>query len=712
MRKRVFSTIIALVFMLSILSPVAASAQTTISQEKAIEIIKNLFDTSIYDQFNINYNETDYGKNVWELNWSQSKETYGSLSANVDSDTGNILSIYMYRGYDSGRTTSGIPKYTKNQALEIAQNYAKKIQPSEFAKTKLTESKGAVYPTKNYSESYFFNFIRTEGNIPVENNYINVEVDGYTGDILSYSFNWCWDPLPSAANLILPEDAEKIFKTNDKLGLKLVYKRYFDYSTKKEDIKLVYVLNSERFLIDAVTGEIIDDRYYDFYGAGAGEKSAQAGYDTSLTPAESKEVEITKNCISKDEAINIVKDYVTIPSDYKQKTANLYEIYDDPGQKIWNISWQKTDENGDISGTIYASVNALTKELLSFDIYDDSRWSQEFKQNYDRSAAQKKAEEFLQNFQPSRFKNVKLEDIDTNIDESEKAREHYFVYTRIVNGIPYNANGFNLTVDSQSGQIVSYRMDWHERVFPDPTGVIPKDKAQEQFLKKVGLELVYAYLYNPKEGDVGNYKLVYKPKDADSYTFDAFDFTPLDYSGKPVKEEVETSFTDIKGHWAEKDIQLLIDLGVIKCSEDKFLPDKDITEGEFVKFLLLAKNQNIPDDALMKSSDADDIQPYIDLALKLGWIKPNEIDAKRLISREKAAALVVRAMGLEKAASLSDIYKDIAADSASITADYKGHVTLALGLKLMSCENGKFSPGGSVTRAEAAAILVRMLRNQ
>uniref|UniRef100_UPI001BD39543 S-layer homology domain-containing protein n=1 Tax=Tepidanaerobacter syntrophicus TaxID=224999 RepID=UPI001BD39543 len=63
-------------------------------------------------------------------------------------------------------------------------------------------------------------------------------------------------------------------------------------------------------------------------------------------------------------------------------------------------------------------------------------------------------------------------------------------------------------------------------------------------------------------------------------------------------------------------------------------------------------------------------------------------------------------------ASLSDIYKDIAADSTSITADYKGHVTLALGLKLMSCENGKFSPGGSVTRAEAAAILVRMLRNQ
>ncbi|WP_213974132.1 YcdB/YcdC domain-containing protein [Tepidanaerobacter acetatoxydans] len=709
--KKLLSLVLVLTFAFSIVSPAIALADTSISQEKAIEKIKKIFDTTIYDRFNINYNEDDGNKKVWELYWSTSKAPYGSLSASIDAETGNILNMYMNKGYDPDRKTSAIPKYSREQAIEIAKTFAEKLQPSEFAKTKLINREEIIYPlsVKDYDDSYFFNFTRIESNIPVENDGLGINVDAHTGEVVSYSFNWSWEPLPSAEKVISPEDAEKIF--SDKEGLKLVYQRYYDYRTQEENIKLVYTLSSQRFLIDAITGELINDVYYDNYSMGAAE--AQKVMDSDFTPAETKEVEITKNCISKDAAVNIVKKYISIPNDYKQNWANLYEDYDNPDQKVWSISWEKSDENGE-GGSIYARVNAVTSELLSFDFYDYSNQPKEFKQNYDRTAAQKKAEEFLEKFQPERFKDVKLEEVSIRADEPEKMREHNFTYTRIVNGIPYTANGFNLTVDAQNGNIIRYRMQWHERNFPSTDGILTKADAEARFLRDIGLELVYASIYNPKD-DTNSYRLVYRPKTAKSYTFDASDFKPLDYKGKPIEEDVKTIFTDIKGHWAENDIQLLIDLGVIKSAEDKFYPDESITEGEFIKLLLIAKNQRISDNMesqpAAKSEADEEIQKYVDAALKLGWIKSGEVDIKRSLSREKAAAFVVRAMGLEKVACLSDIYKDIAKDSASIKPEYKGHATIAMGLKLLSADNGNFKPKTDVTRAQAATILVKMLKS-
>ncbi len=296
-------------------------------------------------------------------------------------------------------------------------------------------------------------------------------------------------------------------------------------------------------------------------------------------------------------------------------------------------------------------------------------------------------------------------------------RQHDFTYTRLVNDIPYIANGFNITVDAETGAITFYRMRWHDRDFPSPEGVVEKVKAEAYFLEDVGLELVYTPLYNPKSRK-SEYKLVYKIKPANSYVFDAFDFKPLDYSGKPIEKETETTFSDIKGHWAQGDIQLLVDLGIIKSEEDKFKPDENTTEGNFIKLLMISKNHrisdNIPIPIIKLESDGaktdEEIQKYIDAAIKLGWAKPGEVNAQNPLSREKAAVFVVRAMGFDKVASLSDIYKDIAEDASIVKPEYKGHVTIALGLKLLSTDSGGFKPKTPVSNAQAATILVRMLK--
>lgn len=719
--KYIIAITLILIFTISIFAPAMAQGNTPFSQEKAIEKVKNIFDTSIYDRFNINYNEGKDRK-VWDFSWSKSKEPYGSLNVTIDADKGNILSLYMYKGYDPDKKPSFLPKLTEEDARKAAEEFAKKLQPEEFAKTQYRKrEEPEYYPvgTIRYREVYYFNFVRVEKDIPVESDGFNINVDANTGEIRNYKFNWSYDKLPSPDKILSKEEAEKIFK--DKVGLKLVYQRYFDYQTKEDTVKLVYTVDGPyRVLIDAASGELINEGfyqpYYGDYGGAGGREMAQKSAE--LTPQEQKEVEATKNCISKDTAVKVVEKYLKIPDGYEQNYANLYEDYDNPEKKVWNINWDKKSKTPGDYGSINARVDAVSSELLGFNIYDDSRYRGEFKQNYDRAAAQKKAEEFLKKIQPERFNNVKLEEIKGNIKTPEIIREHYYNFTRQVNGIPYPANGFNVTIDAASGQVISYDMRWQEREFPKADGILSKDEAESFFLKDYGLELAYVKVYS-SDAQTDKYYLAYKLKTTQSYTFDAKDFKPLDYRGEPIEKKPETCFTDIKGHWAEKDIQLLVDLGVIQSAEENFLPDQNISQGEFIKLLMIATNRRPAVDEIAlkygmkfatKDSDSkDDIQKYIEAAIKAGIVKNGEIEAEKPLAREKMAAFLIRSLGFEKVASIPGIYNVPAKDAASISPDYRGHAAIAMGLKLISGSAGNFNPQGSVTRAQTATVLVRML---
>jgi hypothetical protein len=712
--KRLATVALIFTFALSCLIPaVSAQANAPFSQEKAIEMVKNIFDTSIYDRFNINYDEGRQQKS-WNLNWSMSKEPYGNLSVTIDAEKGRIANIYLYKGHDPNRKPLSIPKISEADARKVAEDFARKLQPEEFSKTVFRKWEEPYYPfeTIRYRDTYSFNFVRVENDIPVENSGFNIGVDANTGDIQNYSFSWSSDELPSPGKIISKQEAEKIF--TDKIGLQLVYQRYFDYVSKGDQVKLVYTINRpNRVLIDAISGELLDEsNYYNEMSLDAGglEKSRSAAQE--LTPEELKEVEVTKNCITKDAAVKVLEKYVEIPENYEQRYANMYEDYDNPGHKIWNISWVKKTKSDDSYGSIYAQVDAISSELLSFNIYDDSMQQKDFKQNVDRSTAQKKAEQFLKQIQPERYENVKLEEPKGKMMYPD--RTHYFSYIRQVNDLPYTANGFGIGVDAESGKIVSYDMNWHHREFVKPDGAITRDDANTRFLKDSGLELCYVRIYDDKD-DSYKCHLVYKLAQSPSFTFDAFEFKPLDYRGNPIEKKEETSYSDIKGHWAENEIQLLINMGIIKSKQQTFNPNENITQGKFVKLLLISTNNMIDEISMKYGStfdfdDEEDVQKYLDKAIRLGIVKKGEVNADKPLSREKMAAFVIRALDFDKVASIPNIYNVPAKDATSISADYKGHAAIAMGFGLVTGESGNFNPKGNVTRAQSAAVIARMLR--
>ncbi|MCF6097205.1 S-layer homology domain-containing protein [Thermovorax subterraneus] len=720
--KKFISSIMILFILFLVFSAFPAFAlegeSPKISREQAVELVKKFFDTRIYDKFSMDYRETPEGA-FWYLNWTTSKEPYASLYATVDADRGYIKHLSIYPGSDFGKGAI-LPKFSEDEAKNIAKGFATKLQPEEFKNTVLSpNSLPPVRPLIDlYARQYYFYFQRIHEGIPVVDNGFYITVDAFTGQVIDYSFEWYFGQLPSPAKILSKGDAEKIFL--EKCGLNLIYKRYFDYEKRQPKIKLVYQIESPHsFFVDAYSGEVIqrgpDYRYPPYYGeAGAGDVNKQAL--TELTPQEQKELEDAKKLISKEKAIEIVKKYVEIPENYVQQYASLYEDYENPGRRLWSLSWEKRSDKPEDYGNINAQVDASSSELLSFYIYDSSRYTQDFRQNLNLEDAQKKADEFLKTVQPEKYGMVKLEKPVSQPPTSGEVREFGFNYVRQVNDIPFPDNGFSVTVDAETGKILSYYTRWTEASFPEPAGIISEGDAEKLFLEKIGLQLSYVPFY---ESGKSNYKLVYRITPFSSYTFDAFNMKPLDYAGNTIEEKPKIEFIDIKGHWAEKEIRLLCDLGIIEAESDKFGPDEKIKATEFLKMTLKATGgypitgmakpmpEYVNNSETQETVDQD--EKIIETAVRLGLIKKGEVAKQSPISRELMAAVLVRAMGFEKVASINDIYIIKAKDASAVNPAYRGHAAIAMGLGLIRGISGNFLPQAVVTRAQAAVALVRFL---
>ncbi|WP_148867310.1 YcdB/YcdC domain-containing protein [Thermosediminibacter litoriperuensis] len=718
--KAPFVWALILLFILSTVPALALAGENPkFSQEQTVELVKKFFDTSIYDKFSIDFRETPEGR-MWNLNWSTSKEPYKRLYVTVDAERGYIIQLSNYSGEDTRKSTL-LPKISEEDAKKIAQEFAAKLQPQEFAMT--VYRRQDVPPVRPlidiYTRHYNLYFQRMYEGIPVIDNGFNITVDAFTGEIINYNFRWTFEELPSPEKIISKEDAEKVFL--EKSGLTLMYRRFYNYETREQKVKLVYQVNNpHNFYVDAFTGEVLSRGSYGypiyFDGAGAG---AAKQAESELTPQEQKELEATKKLIPKEKAVEVVKKYVEIPGDYEQRYAGLYEDYDNPGRRVWSISWEKTSGKPDDYGSISARVDASTSELLSFDIYDSSRYRNDFKQNLDREDAAKKAGDFLKKVQPEKYLTVKLENPENSQPVPEKTREFVFNYTRQVNGIPFLDNGFSVTVDAQSGKIVSYYSRWYDTTFPEPEGVVDEGQAEKLFLEKVGLQLAYMRFVEPEKS---GYRLVYSISPSPSYTFDAFDMKPLDYAGNPIEEKPKPEFTDIKGHWAEKNVQLLVNMGIIDSQGEKFGPDEKITAAEFLKMMLTATG-NYPvgkelgiilkfGTSVPPEKDGEEAERIIDAAVRAGFVKKGEVEAEGPITRELMAAILVRAMGYDRVASLQEIYVIKAGDAASVNPAYRGHAAIAMGLGLIKGISGRFLPQAPVTRAQAATVVVRFMSTE
>lgn len=175
-------------------------------------------------------------------------------------------------------------------------------------------------------------------------------------------------------------------------------------------------------------------------------------------------------------------------------------------------------------------------------------------------------------------------------------------------------------------------------------------------------------------------------------------------------------FTDITGHWAEKEIGQMAEAGILNGREQgKFCPDETVTRAEFtailVKVLKLplleatgALFTDVPKDSWYAAAVEAAAEQGLVSGTGDGKFAPDREISRQEIAKLAAAACARYEQEKPPAGSLEQF-----ADSGDIAPWALDAVAAAVGLGLMSgTQTDRFSPEERVTRAQAAVILYRL----
>ncbi|MGI9861659.1 S-layer homology domain-containing protein [Moorella naiadis] len=703
-------------------SGVWAEDKPAVSLEQAIRTVKDNFAIpGDFSNFISSYNSYD-SRSTWSLNWNATDGKGGSFNAQVDATTGEIVNMNLWQPVDRPGPGLQVPAISQDEARQVAEKLLQRLAANHIFDLQAVPNNGQVIPLNNYGPvTYGFSWQRLVNGIPFPENGVNIGVRGDDGRVVNYNLNWSTAAFPAATGAITSEKARQAFAQAGMLELQYYLPLRpgpLPASAQKERPQLVYILNHpSNGLIDALTGEPLvmeDGRWFKGGAGGMGEfarmrdGAASQSAAKPLSPEEIKEIEKTAKLISQDAAIATVKKWLPIPANLTLSSANLVTDWQDPATRIWTLFWNTSKPDPGQINYVTARVDATTGELVGFDLAYPS--SGEKPGQLDRLGAQQMAEDFLRQVQPERFREVKL-DVNSRygpgpipLKAGQNPPIQYFNYRRMVNGIPFPASGISVTVDTVAKRITHYNLNWGKFDFPVPHNLLPAGKATEAFLKYRPLTLTYTRIFSPN--GPGEVRLVYQPLAAPgtpaAVMVDARNGQPLDWQGKPLNQAPRPNrFNDIAGNFAEKEINLLGQAGLFGEYGVTFHPDENITAVSLLRAMLMAKN------GVQGNSDLSD-QEILKRAREQGWLK-EDLAPDANISRENLARLMLRLLNLDYVARIEGIYQVTYADAASLAPGSLGYVALAWGLGILKGNGTTFEPGHLVTRAEAAAALVRTL---
>ncbi|MEF3312087.1 S-layer homology domain-containing protein [Paenibacillus sp. GYB004] len=178
------------------------------------------------------------------------------------------------------------------------------------------------------------------------------------------------------------------------------------------------------------------------------------------------------------------------------------------------------------------------------------------------------------------------------------------------------------------------------------------------------------------------------------------------------------TWSDIQNHWAKSDIESASQLCIVQGpSIDKFLPDDEVTRLQFALMVERAmKLQDSGNTAVLDNfADQADIPAWataeLSAAVGAGIIEGYEDETLRpneKINRAEMVTMLIRGWKITASYGVTSFL-----DDADIPDWAKGYVAKAEreGI-IQGRSNNRFEPSSTATRAEAVAVLVRMLQDK
>lgn len=704
------------------------------AKAEAYKILADYFDTKVDDtsfqgnmQLRNNYDLAGSGM-VWDMSWYKNSDG-SNFSANIsiDANTGVLLNANVYQNNDGQQNIATI---TEDQAREIGENFLKKINPKEFAETKLAADTSNKYGYNgNDMSNYNFNYTRRINDLTLRDNGLNVTINGATGKVSGYSYRWSDNlDIPSAEGIISADKAEEIFRKN--VGLKLNYRPYRDRYASDDETevnKLIYVLQSQNgMIIDAKTGEmtqtdpnskivtmdLTDSEKQDFYKNYKEIKPLQSEIDSNT---------------AKQVMSGIIHDmygdgYTIDEVNYQENTTVKSGVL---GSKTWSGQFTKAGATDDSTERGSISIDALTEELVSINKYSyaDKIDNNNFVPAIDYEKAYHNAIDAIAKYFPD-----KVKDIDTSatgyisLKDSKEVPVRYYGlnFIRTINGVDYPNNNININFDMKTGEINGLSRVWDDNVtVPDPKNIITADDADNILFENNKPEAYYIVINKSSDYSKPDYevKLVYGLADQYMYdiSIDAFTGKFLNSYGEEVDDNIDAFIQNIKGSEFEKELSILAYGGIIDTKN--FDMKKQATNMDLIKMLVNAKGYQpylLNSAADLKFSGAVKGEPnykYLQMAVIYGIIDNEEgsFDPNGLVTREQVLKSIVKLMGYDKVAKCSGIFSLSFDDAKDITPENIGYVAIAQGFGIISSGTGKLEPKSNINMTELAVDVYRSL---
>lgn len=262
------------------------SIKGLISKNDAIKAVKGntklLFDknmtsvtANLYKTSNIN-GTSAY---VWNVSFSDPREvkegsadSYRAYAyAAVDAKTGKLISYYSstnnYYNNAKDKWDDTKIKYTAKQGKSILEGFLKTEIPDYFKNSSYTGTSNdyviAYKDSKPVYGGYSYNYQRMNEKIPYAGNNISGAVDGVTGKIYSFGYNWDTQlTFEAPTNIISADKAFNYYMANE--GYHLVYEVYYKNAVSSSSytqtplVRLVYRTDISPDYISPFTGKQLD----------------------------------------------------------------------------------------------------------------------------------------------------------------------------------------------------------------------------------------------------------------------------------------------------------------------------------------------------------------------------------------------------------------------------------------------------------------------
>lgn len=698
--------------------PTVSLAEVKVTREAAIAIATKAFPVPAdMGAPNVSLNQSDTYA-IWEISWHTPPKLPNprSMNVTVNAINGQIMSYYV-----SSKATDEIPlSYSRTEAHKLAAEWLDKLASGRKEALKFVDNP-LEYNFWGPNAVYQFHWDRMEQGYPVAGQGVDLTIDARTGELVSYNFHWDPELKVELPKTILDKaQAEAAYR--QQLAMQLTYRRYQKPATDLGEWKLVYrPVNGYPFLSQ-------DGKLVNYMG-----KAIEPQAELKPVPAAQKPYVKPAKPLTSEEALAMA--YEISGRKDAPSNINCREAGEETKEQSCSFDWYSENSPGG-----HLNIDLATGLVNSY-----SNWTQwepikdveKYEPKLSIEQAQKIAIEFVQKWRPDLAGKALIvpppqELIDLKL-AGEPLRSYNFQFQMTHQSVAVDNWQVGMEIDANTGEIryfYGHDMKFDEKEpLPSQDGLAKAEVAINSFLTNQGIELTWVTtqpMYHPyaKRATADEKPvtmLVWAPRSMMGIeAIDAKTGVPYDYEGRDLIEAAKRP-TDIAGHYAQREIELLWARRIFDLKDGKFNPEQTVTAAELARWLVMAKGmQPYPmydfkvslggKGAAAENLANSPASAYFGAALQAGIILPEDIvtdaDPNAPVTREQYALWVVRALGYGDIAKMEAKIDMPFKDQASIGAKFANAVALLNGLKISTGDaDGNYKPQALVTRGEGAKLL-------